>query len=301
MGRPDRLGMDGTADGDGVKTGSDCRNRLSRPRKSRGRSPLFSLYRELTPVLSRTRLALFLDFDGTLAPIVDDPDRAALPRSTRGSLLRLVGLPEIRITVVSGRSLSDLRERVGIRRIALAGNHGLEIEGPGFRYRPRLPAGYRRTLDRVRIQLSDLPARYPGTELEDKELTLSFHYRRADWHTAPEAVVAFHRLVAPYLDRMEIRTGKRVLEVRPPTRWGKGEAVLWLLANGRWLPKGAGFTAIYIGDDKTDEDAFRAIRESGVTVRVGRSARSAARYYLDDTESVARFLDRLVRLREGVK
>jgi trehalose-phosphatase len=293
--------MDGTADGDCVRTGIDSRKRASRSRKSRGQPPLLALYRELTPVLSRAGLVLFLDFDGTLAPIVDDPDLASLPRGTRGSLLRLVRHPGIRVAVVSGRSLSDLRERVGIRRIALAGNHGLEIEGPEFRYRPRLPAGYRRILDRVRVRLSGLPFRFPGTEMEDKGLTLSFHYRRADRGSSSAAVDAFHQAVQPYRNRVQIRTGKRVLEVRPPTLWGKGEAVLWLLSNRAWIPGRLPPTAVYVGDDKTDEDAFRAIRETGVTIRVGRSLRSAARYYLDDTEAVARFLVRLVRLREGVK
>ncbi len=256
---------------------------------------------EVKPRLASGRLAVFLDFDGTLAPIVRQPGQAAISPCLRRTLSRLSACPGVRVGVVSGRSLTDLKKRVRLRKIAYAGNHGLEIEGTGFRFRLRTPPDYPRTLARVRVSIAGLPSVFPGTEIEDKGLTLSFHYRRANRLIVPEAVAAFRRAVRPYQNRLQIRTGKRILEIRPPAPWGKGEAVLWLLSNQVWLPGRMPTTAVYIGDDRTDEDAFRALRDDGVTIRVGRSVRSAARYTIDDTESTARFLDRLVRLREGSK
>jgi trehalose 6-phosphate phosphatase len=262
-----------------------------------------SLFRDWSNVkrrLSEPSLALFLDFDGTLSPIVKDPDRAAIPARTRKTISRLAGMPGVYVAIVSGRALADVRRRVRIQKAAYAGNHGLEIEGPGFRLRLKLPAGYRKALVRVLDRLIELPPRFPGTELEDKGLTLSFHYRRAERRIVPAVRSAFRDAVRPYLDRLEIRTGKRILEVRPPIPWGKGEAVLWLLAERRWMPSIVRPQVVYIGDDRTDEDAFFSLHRRGLSIRVGRSVRSAARYYVADVEAAGRFLDRLIRLRKGL-
>lgn len=256
---------------------------------------------EVKPRLASVRLAVFLDFDGTLAPIVRRPESVVLSAGNRHTLRRLSACPGVRVAIISGRSLADLKKRLRPGPIACAGNHGMEIEGPGFRFRFRTPRGYPRTLDRVRTALSSLPSRFPGTELEDKGLTLTFHYRRARGRVVSEAVAAFRVAVRPFRSRLQIRSGKRILEIRPPASWGKGDAVRWLLLNKSWFPGRSAVTSVVVGDDRTDEDAFRAIGERGVTVRVGRSSRSAARYYLEDTDSVARFLERLVRLRGGVK
>jgi trehalose 6-phosphate phosphatase len=260
---------------------------------------LFDDWPRLRTELTAGRLLLFLDFDGTLAPIVARPERASMPSRTREVLIQLSGMPGVRVSIVSGRSLADLRRRVRIPGAAIAGNHGLEIVGPSFRLRVRLPTGYRRTLDRIRKRLAALPGRFPGTELEDKGLTLSFHFRRAAGRRKA-ALSAFLDAIHPYRDGLVVRPGKRIVEIRPPVPWGKGDAVLWMLRQRRWAPSGGRISVVYLGDDRTDEDAFSTVRDRGLAVRVGRSSRSAAEYYLDDPAAVSRFLDRLLRMRKGI-
>ncbi|MBN1895219.1 trehalose-phosphatase [bacterium] len=243
------------------------------------------------PAIRGKNVHLFLDFDGTLAPIVRSPENARLPDSVKKVLNRLARAPGFQVTVVSGRSLRDIQKRVGIRGMTYGGNHGLEISGPGFRYAPPLPRAYHRALACLRPVLNRALRPFPGAILEDKDLTLSVHYRRL----APGLVPSFKRTlksaVSLWRDRgaVALRTGKKVLEIRPPISWGKGDAVLWLL-NRNSLPEDI---PVYIGDDRTDEDAFAALRGKGITIRVGRSPRSAARYRLNGPGAVEQFLKNL--------
>jgi trehalose 6-phosphate phosphatase len=251
--------------------------------------------------LARGPMVLFLDYDGTLSPIVRHPRHARMPEAVKEIVTALARQRGTRVAVISGRSLADLRRRVHIRGVALAGNHGLELKGPGFRYRPRLPAGYAKTLAVVRAGLRGAAAAVKGAQLEDKGLTLTFHYRRSDAKDRHAARTAFLGVTAKprELGTVEIREGKRVLEVRPPVAWTKGHAVRWLLNRRNWLPRGRVSSAVYIGDDRTDEDAFRELGNRGITVRVGRSKHSCAVYYLRDTKAVRDFLERLLTLRKG--
>jgi trehalose 6-phosphate phosphatase len=236
------------------------------------------------------RLVLLLDFDGTLAPIVERPELAEMPPRTRRALERLMAMPGVAVAVVSGRGLADVRERAALGDVAYAGNHGMEIEGAGLhRIHPQAAAA-RPELEAAAARImADLEG-VDGAFVEDKGLTLSIHYRMA-----PEQEPNVREIVLEAVDgRPELRVteGKMVLEVRPRVEWDKGRAVLFLLEHMR---PSEDAPVLYLGDDRTDEDAFRALRGSspaaeGVLIADPPPAESAASSWLrDPTEAGALF------------
>lgn len=234
------------------------------------------------------RLVLLLDFDGTLAPIVPEPGEASMPDATRAALDRLRERPGVEVAVVSGRGLADVRERAAIPGIAYAGNHGMEIEGPGLhRIHPEARAA-RPHLERVRDELAPFLAAVPGAILEDKDLTLTVHYRKVAAGEVPRVRAAVLRAAGEH-PGLHVTEGKMVLEVRPRVAWDKGRAVLFLLEQMR---PPAGAPVLYLGDDTTDEDAFRALAErgdpgEGVIVADPVPESTAARSYLREPHEVA--------------
>lgn len=192
---------------------------------------------------------LFLDFDGVLAPIVERPDDAYPPPETREELERLVARYAL-VAVVSGRAGDDVRRRVGVDGVVIAGSHGLELDPEADRWRDA-------------IEAFAASAGWPGTER--KGLTVSFHYRMAA--DEPAAVVALEELAArARADGLIARFGRKVLEVLPPIEANKGTAVRQLLAD-------AGLRrALVAGDDTTDLDAFHALDGLEVAVRVAVAA-----------------------------
>ena len=131
-----------------------------------------------------------------------------------------------------------------------------------------------------------------GAFVEDKGLSLSLHYRLVDKKQVPQIKTIFHEAVILYLvrNKIKIKPGKMVLEVRPPAEWDKGKVVLWLLARRNFISGEKNVLPVYIGDDITDEDAFRALKRKGLTVFVGEPGDSKADYYLKNTEEVVKFL-----------
>ncbi len=228
----------------------------------------------------RSPLCLF-DFDGTLAPLVPDPDSVALPHPIQ---LRLHQLQErVPVGIVTGRSLADIAARLEFRPDYLIGNHGLEgVPGERRAHAALLEAcaGWRAWL------APQLAAIDPGIWLEDKRFSLSLHYLQARDHARAEAALAalFERLdPAP-----RVIPGKYLFSLLPAGRGDKGEAVKQLL---RYTAAGA---ALYVGDDVTDEDVFRLERPDILSVRVEPSAASAARWYIADHEAMLPLLDTLL-------
>jgi len=250
--------------------------------------------------LTKRFLYLFLDYDGTLAPIVRDPGKAVLSLRMRGKLEALAKAGGCRIAVISGRKLGDIRRRVGIAGITYGGNHGLEVEGLEGRFRYPLPAKARHALDEVRGELKKGLAAVRGAFLEEKGMSLTLHLRRVK---RDELLIAAHALSeATRLYRMReeivVRPGKEAFEIRPSVEWDKGKTLLWLLEKST-VAGGEPPWPLCVGDDRTDEDAFRAIGERGVTVFVGTPRQTTARYYLMNVGEVAALLGRLVRIRKG--
>jgi trehalose 6-phosphate phosphatase len=191
--------------------------------------------------------ALFLDFDGVLAPIVERPEDAYPAPETRAELQRLVALYAL-VAVVSGRAGEDVRERVAVDGMVYVGSHGLELD---------------RQADRWRQQIADFASAssWPAAEIELKGLSVAFHYRHRE--DERQAVLELEAVAESARDEgLVARFGRKVLEVLPPVGSNKGTAVLHLLA-------GAGLTrALVAGDDTTDLDAFRAVEELEHKVRV---------------------------------
>lgn len=237
-------------------------------------------------------LFLFLDCDGTLAPISDTPGKAVVPREARILLDLLSHKNNCRIAIISGRNLTDIKKRIGLKDIIYSGNHGFQIEGPKIRHELGIAAGYKEVLRRIKANLENKLSGIKGVFVEDKKLSLALHFRLADKKQLPFVKAAFYESTIFYLagNKIKLSSGKKILEVRPPVYWDKGRAVLWLLARRQLIPGAKKVFPVYLGDDITDEDAFRALKRKGLTVFVGKSASSGADYYLKDTKEVIKFL-----------
>jgi alpha,alpha-trehalase len=245
---------------------------------------------EIEDLLGTTRAAVFLDYDGTLTPIVARPDLAILGDSMRDVLAALAR--RATVAVVSGRDVRDVKEMVGLDGIYYAGSHGLDIVGPdGNPVRPKRmgdPGRYQPSLAGAEDELRRRLGSVEGVLLERKRFALAVHFRQVAEDRVDSVAEAVVETSTSYPD-LRVTTGKKVLELRPNLDWDKGRALLWLLSElGLDSPD---VTPMYLGDDDTDEDAFRVVRRTGIGVVVGRDGPPThARWALDDTDEVARFL-----------
>ena len=251
-----------------------------------------------------THVDLFCDYDGVLSPIAPRPQDARLDQKIRDLLEQLSHHHALHLSIVSGRSLSDIRTRVGIPGITYVGNHGLEIDGPNLNTIQPIPDRMRDALRSLAGPLQSAMRAYPGVIVEDKALVIALHFRLAEPRQIPLIISEFSAIVA---DRngdhlLRVDEGKCVVEVRPNVDWDKGKAVRFLLETRHGKDWPAHTLPVYLGDDETDEDAFLALRDHGVTVRVGNpsSTKTAARHALQDTDEVVVFLDRLLHSLPGV-
>ena len=237
------------------------------------------------------RLMAILDYDGTLAPIASSPDAAVLAPSVRATLSRLACSKRARLAILSGRALADVRRRVGLDAVVYGGCHGLEIEGRGLRFRhPRVRPIRIAAIGRT---LAAGAAAIPGAHVEFKRLCVSVHYRHvASAHRRDVDRLVAH--VARGAPDLAVIGGRKVFDFIPRVGWTKGEAVRWIVRQERrHLPPGR-TVVLYAGDDATDEAAFEALRDRGVTVRVG-PRRGAAEYGVDGVAQMHGLLRWLVR------
>ncbi|MEE8424449.1 MAG: trehalose-phosphatase [Elusimicrobiota bacterium] len=239
----------------------------------------------------RGGVLLGLDFDGTLSPIVWHPALARLGARTREILRQFANHPKCPTAVISGRGLSDLRKRVGLRGLVYAGNHGIEIEGPNFAYLHPKAAAAARKIKVMEHGMSSQVRAFRGANLENKGFSLSLHYRNARPKDVPELERIVRQAVAGPKREWEVLRGKKVIEVRPRLGWEKGDALRLLIKRKRRK------FPIFIGDDTVDEHAFLAAQSyGGVGIRVGRADRSEATHYIDRQSKVPEFLNRLLTL-----
>ena len=248
---------------------------------------------EMALQISRAaRLFLFLDFDGTLAPIVRTPERAMITASQKKILRDLTSITGVRVALVSGRALSDVRAKMVSARLGYAGNHGLEWDGFGRRHIAPEAREALVIFQRVAGLLGAALEGFRGLRLENKGYSISVHYRGLQ----EKRVKAARRIVKAAIETelhrkvIKFRQGKKVWEIRPAGNWHKGRRILWVLDQEGFLP--ARDMVLFFGDDRTDEDAFRALRRLGAGVKVSKTGAisSAARYYVRSPAEVWKVL-----------
>ncbi len=254
----------------------------------------------LSDIRAVSHTLLFSDYDGTLTPIVSRPEEAILPSEVKEKLRALAEKPTFSVGVISGRPLSEVKALVGIEGIYYAGNHGLEIGGPDLKLIVPVAEAARALIKDLTKQFSARLANIAGTIVEDKGLTLSIHYRLVKENEVNGVAEIFHQITSPLLQeaRIKVTSGKKVWEVRPPIDWHKGKAVETIIKELKAVLKCEQLLTIYLGDDTTDEDAFRVIhRPQGWSIFVGQeNSSSNADYFLDSTSEVLTFLSRLLEL-----
>ncbi len=247
---------------------------------------------EIATQLKRRAPVVFLDYDGVLTPIVRRPGDAKIGDGMRRTVHGLATL--CRVAIVSGRDLQDVKKMAGIDGIAYAGSHGFDIESPGeaeVEYRggvDALPA-----LDAAERVLRDALAQIPGARLERKKFAVAVHFREV----AQDAVGQVEKSVDQALrtvGNLRKTGGKKIFELRPDIDWDKGRAILFLMEKLNWNTEDV--LPFYIGDDLTDEDAFRALRAIGVGIVVRDEVRpTLADYALESPAEVERFLGGLAQ------
>jgi len=236
---------------------------------------------EIARRLDGRRPAVFLDFDGTLSPIVGQPRLATLPEDTRAVMERLAR--RYPMAILSGREREDVASRVGIEGLSYGGSHGFDIACPGIRYEAGegIPEQIERTAAALRRELDGIE----GVLIEPKRFTIAIHFRLARREDLPRIERAVDALAHSGLRKGH---GKEHFELRPDLDWDKGKALLWILDALNLSDT----VPLFLGDDFTDEDAFRAIQESGIGILVAEKPRpTAASYFLRDPGEVRRFLE----------
>ncbi len=261
--------------------------------------PLAETWRQWAPRLQQVRaVALFSDFDGTLAPIVRHAARARLPLQIHKLLQQLAQRPRMFVGIVSGRSVADLRRLVRLRRLGYIGIHGLEVAWPRQPVWSRVSAAHRARIEKAKTDLEGSLGDIRGLWLENKSASVAVHFRNAAANALPRIEREVRRVHRQAGGRLKLQSGKKILELLPALGASKGTAVLRML---RELPRrlGARPFPIYLGDDATDESVFSALAGRGLCVRVGADTDSVAPYFVPDAAGVRRFLRYLLTLRSG--
>ncbi len=226
--------------------------------------------------IGKRRLAVFLDYDGTLTPIVARPDLAVLSDSMRSTLRALARA--CTVVIVSGRERGNVANLVGLEEIVYAGSHGFDIVGPeGTEIQHEEGEGFVPEVKRAAAEIGHRVAGIEGVLVEDKKLALAVHFRLVKPHDVPRVEEAVDAVMAQH-PLLRKTGGKKVFELRPNIDWDKGKAVLWLLE--ALDLEGDEVLPIYLGDDETDFDAFRALRGKGLSFLVAEQPLDGAADYL---------------------
>ena len=238
------------------------------------------------------RTVLFLDYDGTLTPIVDRPELAHLTDNMRATLREVASsCPTI---IVSGRGREDVAQLIGLDDLIYAGSHGFDISGPGASIRNEIGADLLPMLQEAAAHFATCTRGIEGVLVENKRFSVAVHYRLVREDLIPTVEAMVDELVnrVPQLTKTH---GKKVFEVRPAMEWDKGSAVLWLLdALGL---DGPDLVPIYVGDDTTDEDAFAALERRGLGILVSEMPRSTrAAYVVKNPDEVHDLLSKIAGL-----
>jgi trehalose 6-phosphate phosphatase len=251
----------------------------------------------------KNRLLFFLDYDGTLTPIVKNPSEAIITEEMR-SLVDQLSKQHI-VSIVTGRAISTIKEFMKLDNLYYAGSHGFDIRKPGFTLFKQVAEDFLPALgscfNNIKLRIAEIP----GSSIEDNKFSLSVHYRNVE---TEESCERLHNVVkeevAKYSDKLEARAGKKVHEIRPKIEWHKGEAIQFLLNN---IPEvkeldnnETQLIPIILGDDITDEDGFKSMynydNSISIFVTGGNNRPTHAKYTLNSVDEVQQFLQRLTQL-----
>jgi trehalose 6-phosphate phosphatase len=254
---------------------------------------------ELVRRLTGKAPAVFLDYDGTLTPIVDRPEDAVISQEMRNAIRRLA--ERCPVCVVSGRDRRVVQELMGLDDLIVAGSHGFDIWSPEEGTIKREEgAEFEALLDEVKARLHEEIDPIMGALVEPKKASVAAHYRLVPEEERPKVKEVVDMILTEYPDELRVIPGKMVYEIQPKLDWDKGKAVLYLL-EALGLDRDD-VVPLYLGDDTTDEYAFEALANRGVGVFVGYAdaqeafgQSTAADYILHTTEEVRQFLDTLAR------
>ena len=233
--------------------------------------------------LDGRRLAVFLDYDGTLSPIAPRPEMATLPEETREVVRRLA--QRYPVAILSGRGREDVTSLVGLEGLSYAGSHGYDIAGPGIRHEvgEGIPARIDSAAEALRRELKEIE----GVLIEPKRFALSIHFRLAREEDLPRIERAVDEVASSH-PGLRKGHGKKLFELRPSLDWDKGQALLWMMDALNLFAE----VPLYLGDDITDEDAFRVVEKQGIGILVAEEPRpTAAAYGLRDPGEVRLFLE----------
>lgn len=217
-----------------------------------------------------SKLAVLLDYDGTLTPIAAHPDMAKIPQATKNILEKLSKIPEMFLAIISGRGVTNVKEMVGLNDIIYAGNHGLEVLYPdGSTYNHQLPGDFNSEVKQL-IKKLEAEVVKDGAWIENKGPSLTFHFRAVPEHLQSE----IESKALKIMEAGNFRIGKAhcALEIRPKVDWNKGTVALMLLDKqyeNKWKEN---VKVVFVGDDTTDEDAMKALKGNAATFRIAQNA-----------------------------
>ncbi|KXB00629.1 hypothetical protein AKJ48_00630 [candidate division MSBL1 archaeon SCGC-AAA261O19] len=237
---------------------------------------------------------IITDYDGTLTPIAKRPKDARLSQDMREILSQLAECYPV--AIVSGRALENIRRTVRVNNVYYVGNHGFEISGPEMKFVKEEAEQARPIMSKLCEDIKKKVGLIKGVIIEDKGLTASIHYRLVQEEEVPKVKKIVQDSIKPYQEEGTVKAlhGRKVFEIGPNIDWDKGKAILWLLESTGLENKNL---PIYLGDDVTDEDAFRALKGRGWGILVSEEDRKTeAEYQLKNVGEVKTFLKHLIEL-----
>jgi len=248
-------------------------------------------------ILKSNSIILFLDYDGTLVPFKEKPTEVITPQKIKQMMRELIKNPKVKVVIVTGRPLREIKKLLRIEGLSFIALHGLHIEtvdGPPFSWKQADQA--RLLIKTIKEDMQQKLKDEKGAFLEDKELTIVLHYRLLPTNRIRIMRDKFKKIVQT-IDKkkiLEIINGAKVIEARPKG-WHKGKAIEMFLASHTKIKNNL---PIYIGDDVTDEDAFQFLVKRGITIYVTNKSKrkTTAQYWVKNPDDVFFFLQSFSQL-----
>ncbi len=235
------------------------------------------------------KILLMLDFDGTISPIMPAPEQAYLPNKTRRVLREISQFYPV--AIVSGRPLSVVKKKVGVDEFTYAGSHGLEWSIEKKLKLKRMSKRVLSALSDTKKDFIKIIHKYPKLSIEEKPYSFTFHYQFVGRKKMRAFKADLKKFIEPIYKNPLLRVfwDKETVDIIPRLDWNKGE-IIRLLYKYFQVKNKKIILPVYAGDSKTDEDAFIALKGEGITIRVGKNKKSAAKYYLKNQRQIDKFL-----------